>query len=142
MEIVSLENASNREVAQELEQLLHIEVENPLGVVAKRRLLGIENFERLIDIGLGICRDLLARKLGTRGIAARGVSDKSRAIADDQRNAMTEVLELSELAQRDGVAEMNVRGGRIDAELDIELFASLGASREAGSPARRCRFRT
>ena len=38
---------------------------------------------------------------------------------------MAEVLELAQLAQRDGVADVDVRSSRIDAELDVEGFATL-----------------
>ena len=46
---------------------------------------------------------------------------------------MAEVLELAHLAQRDGVAEMQVGAGGVDAELDVERDAALELLLESAS---------
>ena len=43
---------------------------------------------------------------------------------------MAELLEQAQLAQRDGVAEMNVDAGRVDAVLDAQRLAGLDAAVE------------
>lgn len=55
----------------------------------------------------------------------RRVADQSRAVADNQRHAMAEVLELTQLAQRHRMAEMDIGRRGVDAEFDIELSATL-----------------
>ena len=132
MEVVTLEDARHGEVAQELEQVGHLKAQDPFGVVAQRRAVGIEDLECLVDICPGVFRDLLGRKLRTRGIASRRIADQRRSVADDERDAMAEILELAKLAQRDGMPEMDVRRRRIDAKLDVEgnaLFQLLEKKR-------------
>ena len=51
-----------------------------------------------------------------RGAPAR-VSDQGREVTDDEHGLVPEVLELSELRERDGVAEVDVRRRRVHAEL-------------------------
>ena len=125
MEVIALKNAGNREVANELEQVFHLQIKNPLRVIAKRGFLRIENFERLINVSLRIHCNLLARKLRTSGIATRRVADKSGAVTDNERDMMAQVLELTELAQRNSVAKMNIRCRRVNAKLDIQGGATL-----------------
>src|SRR5690606_23145149 len=57
---------------------------------------------------------------------ARGVADGRREVADDEDGAVAEVLELPELPEHDGVAEVEVRPRGVDAELDRERAARLG----------------
>ena len=66
VEVVALEDAGHREVAGQLQQVLHVERKQPLGVVAQGGLLGVEDLERLVDVGLGVRLDLLGRELRTR----------------------------------------------------------------------------
>ena len=125
MEIVALENAGDRELRHELQELFHVQRQNPFGVVAKRRLLGVEDLECLVDVGFRVRLDLLAGKLRAGRVAPRRIADERRAVTDDERDLVAEVLELAQLAQRDGVADMDVRSRRVDAELDVEGFAAL-----------------
>ena len=132
MEVVALEDACHREVAGQLEQALHVKGEQPFGVVAQRGLFGIEDFERLVDVGLGVRLDLFGRELRTRGVAARRVADERGAVADDERDAMAEVLELAELAQRHGMAQVDVGSRGIHAQLDVERLAALELLEQGG----------
>ena len=125
MEVVALKNTSNRKVADELEQVFHLQIENPLRVIAKRGFLWIKNLERLVNVGLRIHRNLLARKLRTSGIAARGIADKGGTVANDERDMMAQILELTELAQRNGMTKMNIGRRRVNAKFDIQSRATL-----------------
>src|SRR5690606_3451154 len=52
---------------------------------------------------------------------ARGVADGGGAVADDEHDLVAEVLELPQLAQHDGVADVQVAARGVDAELDAQL---------------------
>ena len=125
VEVVALEDAGHREVAGKLQKALHVEGEQPFGVVAQGGLLGIEDLEGLVDVGLGVRLDLFGGELRARGVAAGRVADERGAVADDERDAVAEVLELAELAQRHGMPEVDVGGRGVDAQLDIEGLAAL-----------------
>ena len=60
VEVIALQDAGHGEVRQQLEQGLHVQIEDPLGVVAQDGLLGIEDFEGLVHVGLGVLLDLVA----------------------------------------------------------------------------------
>ncbi len=96
--------------------------------------VGIEDLEGLFAIRLGVGQHLRARKLRPRDGAAARVADHGRVIADDEDGLVAEILELPELSQNDGVAEMQIRAGRIGPELDAqgpaerELLFQLGGA--------------
>ena len=77
----------------------------------------VEHQERLLLEGLGVGVDLLAGELGPGGRAAAGVPHARGVVADDQDHRVAAVLKLPQLAQHDGVAEVDVGRGRVDAEL-------------------------
>ena len=60
---------------------------------------------------------------------ARRVANSGRVVPDDQHRLMAQVLKLAHLAEDDAVAQMDVRGGGVHAQLDAELAAGgeLGA---------------
>ena len=86
MKIVTLENASNRKITSDLQQTLKVQVEQPFSVMTQRRLLRIENFKCLVNIGLGVCCNLVGSQLRLRAIAPRRVANKRRTITDNKRN--------------------------------------------------------
>ena len=124
-EIVALEDARDGEMAEQAQEVFHLKVENPIGVVRQGGFLGVEDLESLVYVGLRIYLDLLARKLRTRAVAARRIADKGCAVTDDERHLMPQVLELTQLAQRDSVSDMDIGGRRIDAQLDVQRFSPL-----------------
>ena len=125
VEVVAFEDARDRELAKETQQVLKFEVKQPLGVVDERRLLGVEHLERLVDIRLGVMLDLLGSQLRARRVATRWIADESCAIADDECDLMTEVLELAQLAQRNGMADMDIGCRRVNAKLDVQRLVAL-----------------
>ena len=125
VEVVALQDAGDGEVGEQLEQGLHVQIEDPLGVVAQDGLLGIEDFEGLVHVCLGVLLDLVAGELRARGIAAGRVADEGGAVADDKRDLMAQILELAQLAQGHGVADVDVGGRGIHAELDVQGHATL-----------------
>ena len=95
-------------------------------------LFGVEDLERLIDVGLGVRLDLLGRELRARGVAPRGVADERGAVADDERDPVSQVLELPELAQRDGMPQVDVGSRGVHAQLDVQGLAALQLLEQGG----------
>ena len=76
--------------------------------------------------------DLLLGEPGPGRRLARRVADLRGEVADDQHGDVAEVLEQAQPAQHDREPEVDVGGGRVDAELHaqrraaLELLAQLG----------------
>ena len=121
-EVVALEDARHRGRRGDLEELLHGERREPLPVVADVELgrVVVEDAERLLLVGLGVGVDDGAVQAGARLAAARGVADTRRVVADDEHRDVAGVLELAQLVEDDGVAEVDVRGRGVHAELDAQ----------------------
>ena len=68
-EIVTLKDACDREIGRDLQQALKIECKQPFRIETQCGLFGIENLVRLLDIGLCVLLNLLARERRTRNIA-------------------------------------------------------------------------
>lgn len=86
-------------------------------------MLGIENAEDLVLVGLGVLVDLLAsERLACRALAGR-VADHPGEIADQEKNLVPEILELAQLVEQDGMPEMQIRRRRIEARLDPQRTA-------------------
>ena len=107
-------------VPHEPEQVLHRHVE-PLGVAAHLEPLVVgEHLGRLVEVGLRVRVDLLGREHGPRRRAPGRIAHARRVVADDQHDGVPEVLELAQLLQHDGVAEVQVGRRRVQAELDAQ----------------------
>ena len=76
--------------------------------------------ERLRLVGLGVGVDDGAVEARARLAAARRVADTRRVVADDEHRDVAGVLELAQLVEDDGVAEVDVRRRGVDAELDAQ----------------------
>ena len=61
-----------------------------------------------------------ARQHRPAAVAAAGVADPGRVVADDQHHRVPGLLELRELAQDDHVAEVDVGSRRVDAQLHAQ----------------------
>ena len=84
-----------------------------LGIVA-------QDLHRLLLVRAGVGVDLLAGDERARlGPPAR-VPDARGGVPDDQHDPVAGVLELAQLAEHDRVAQMDVRGRRVDPELDAQ----------------------
>ena len=58
------------------------------------------------------------------------VTHAGGVVADDQHHGVAGVLELAQLLQHDGVPEVDVRGGRVEPELDPQRAAARQLLRE------------
>src|SRR4051794_19239891 len=96
-EIVALEDAGQRVFRRQPDHPLGTERAEPLGVEADLRRLRIKNLENLLLVRLGVLQDLLVRQRRPRGLLAGRIADHSGEIADEEDNAMTELLEVLHL---------------------------------------------
>ena len=60
------------------------------------------------------------------------VTDLRGEVADDEHRDVAELLELAELAQHDREAEVDVGGGRVDAELGPQRAAGRELAAQIG----------
>ena len=74
----------------------------------------------LREVVAGVGLDLLLGQRGPGLVAAGGVADQGRVVADDDDGRVAQVLELPQLAQGDRVPEVDVDAGRVDAVLDAQ----------------------
>ena len=74
---------------------------------------------------------------GPRRRAAAGIADACGVVAHDEDHAVAEVLELAQLLQHDGVAEVDVGRRRVEAELGPQLAALARGGLQLGLQAAR-----
>ncbi len=117
LEVVALDQAGDRGLRQQAEQLLRRHPQ-PLAVEADLGALAVEQLEGLLLVGGGVGLDLLGRGHRPLRRAAAGVADPGGEVADDQHDLVARLLELAQLLQDDRVAEVDVGRGRVDPELD------------------------
>ncbi len=98
-------------------------MQQPLGVVANLGLLLVENLEDLRLVGFGVGVELAAAERRAGGVAARGVADEAGAVADEEDDGVAEILEVLELADEHGVAQVQVGRGGIKAGFDAQRLA-------------------
>ena len=122
-EILALEHARQAIFSAELHDFLAAHLAEPFAVVADFRLLRIEDFVDLFEIGLGVGVHLLAAQRRARFRLAGGIADHGGKIADEKNGGVPFVLEVLELAQHDGMAEVQIGRGGIDAEVDAQGLA-------------------
>ncbi len=119
-EVLALEDAGDREVRGLADDLLEREPPQPLGVEAHLGAPHVEHLAELRLVGLGVLPDLVPRErapgLGPPG----GIADHPGEVADDDDHLVPELLEVPELLQHHGVAEVQVGSGGIQAQLDLE----------------------
>lgn len=120
VEVLALEDARDVESAHETEHLRKIEGLQPIAVVNDGRPRGIEHLHSLLDVRLGVCLDLLLSERWARAVATRGITDEGGAVAYDERDRMSQVLELAHLSQGHRMAKVQVRRGGVYSQLDVE----------------------
>ena len=79
-------------------------------------------------VGLRVGRDLLARERRPRHVAPGRVADQGGEVADQENDVVTEVLQLAQLVELHGVAQMQVGARRIEAFLDRAAACRARAS--------------
>ena len=120
-EFLALEHLLRGEARREVDHVLQPEPPEPLGLEDDARSLARHDEVELLDVGLGVPHDLVVRHRRSRLILVGGIADLRRPVADDQHDLVTPLSELSHLAQRDGMAQMQVRMRRVEALFDTQL---------------------
>ena len=124
----SLQHPRYRVLRGEPDHVGEGEAAEPFGVVAHLGSLWIEDPKRLLLVGRHEPLDLLRGDHGPGRRAAGRIADATREVPHHEDPHVPQVLKLAHLPERDGVSQREVRGGRIDAELDAQrLSRRLGA---------------
>ena len=123
--VVTLEQAGDGVLGREADNVLEAQGVEPFAVEADDGLLGIEDFEDLAAVGLGVAGDLFAGEGRAGDVAAGGVADTSGAVADDEDDFVAQVLKMLHLTDEDGVAKVEVGSGGVEADFDPEGAAFL-----------------
>ena len=131
LEVVALEHAGDGVARGQLDEALRSQLAQPAAVEVDDCLVGIEDLEDLLLVGLGVGLEFLARHRRAQLVAAAGVADHAGEVADQEDDLVAEVLEVAHLAQDHRVAEVQVGRGRVEADLDLQLAAGLAALLEA-----------
>ena len=120
MEILALEHLRDRHLGGQTDPVFGFDLVEPFAIEAHFRLERIENFVDLRHVGLGIAHDFFGAEWRTGGGASRRIADHAGEITDQENDGMAEILKMFQLAQKDGVAEMQVGCGGIEASLDAQ----------------------
>ena len=124
-EVVALEKAGHRVLRREPDHSLGAEGREPAGVEVDDGRLRVEDLEDLRLVGLGVREDLvLARELRARRLLPRRVADHAGEVADQEDDLVPQLLEVAHLPEDDGVAEVEVGRGRVEADLHAERLAA------------------
>ncbi|TPW19095.1 MAG: hypothetical protein FD126_3030 [Elusimicrobia bacterium] len=102
------------------QQALAQEGLEPLRVVTDLDAVLAQDLEGLVLVGGGVSLDVGLGQRGARRVAAGRVADAGGEIPDDEDGGVPQVLEMPELLEDDGVAEVQVRRGRVHAELHAQ----------------------
>ena len=129
-EIVALQNPRHGVLASTAGSCLRTAAAaEPLAVEADLGLRRIEDLEHLRLVGLGVRVDLPRASCGGR-VTLRPVGSPIMPghVADQEDHGVAQVLKVLHLAQQDGVAQVQVGRGGIEAGLDAQGAARLCAA--------------
>jgi hypothetical protein len=133
-EVIAFEHARQRVARGELDHAARAERIAPFAVVADLGPGRIEHQAGLRVVGLRVGLDLLARQRRAGGVAAGRVADHRREVADQENYLMPQVLQLAHLVQHHRMAEVDVRRGRVQAELDAQRLPGRLRARQLLQP--------
>ena len=119
-EVVATQHFGHRELRHQRDDTRELQRAEPFGVMPKLGSFGVEDFGSLFEVGRFVRFDVLGCEQGTQLVLVAGVADQCRVIADQEDRVVAEPLELAQLPQRDGVAEGERGGGRVNSEIDAE----------------------
>ena len=117
LEVAPLEHLRHVVARSEPDQPVGAERAQPAGIEVDHGLVAIEDREDLRFVGLGVGRDFIDRQRRTRLGSAGRIANHSREVADDEDDAMPEILKVLHLANEHGVTEVQVRSGRVETHL-------------------------
>ena len=118
--VVASEHLRDRELGHERDDIGEAERAQPLGVVAEFGLRRIEDRCGLVEVALFVGLDVFLRQRRAEFVLVARVTDEGRVVADQEDRVVTELLELAQLSQRDGVTKSQRCGRRVDAQVDAQ----------------------
>src|SRR5437867_2476007 len=120
VEIVALEHPGHAVVRAKMDELLGRESVHPAAVEVDEGPLGVQDFEDLPLVRLGVLPHLFLRQR-LAGLRDTGrVPNHAGEIADEEDHLMAHMLKVFELVEEEGVPEMEIRRGGIESGLDAE----------------------
>ena len=115
LEIFALQHLLQRHSAVEANYIFKRHASKPIAVANDFCSHRIENLKSLFVVSRRIRLYFIMRQLRSRNRPPARITNQSREIADDENCLVAEVLKFSQFSQNDGVPEVNIRGGWIDA---------------------------
>ena len=123
VKVLALQQLRDGVLRHQTHEFIRAHRAHPAPVEIDHRLLGIENLEHLLLVCLRILLDLLAAQRRACHRASGGITNHSREIANQKDCRVPQILKMLELAQHDGVSEVQIGGGRIHPQLHAQRFA-------------------
>jgi hypothetical protein len=74
-------------------------------------------------VRFGVRVDLVARELRARGVLPRRIADHAGEVADEKNGNVAQFLESTQLADHNGVAQVNIGSGGIGSEFHAQWLA-------------------
>ncbi len=124
-EVLALQHARQAVVGTQPNHVLPGHFAEPFTVVANFSFLGVEYLVNLVEIGGHVRLYLFAGQRRTGLRLAAGVAHHRGEVAYQKDGGVSHILKVFQLAQHHGVAQVNVRRGRIHAELRPQRLSGL-----------------
>src|SRR5262249_25086513 len=129
-EVVALQHPLHGDLARQGQHVEEAELTEPVAVAMHLRPIHVNDSPNLPLVIEGIGLDLFLRQAGPGLVATAGIPDESGVVADDEDRLVSQLLEQSKLAERDGVSQVDINAGRVDAVLDAKRLAGGNAALE------------
>src|SRR5207253_1234947 len=124
-EVVALEDPRHGDRLGEADDLRVRQLPEPLTVEPDLRAPAVEHAEGLLGELLRVRVENLARKDRPLVRTPRRVADARGVVPDDQNDRVAGALKLRQSVEDERKPEVDVRRGRIDAELDAQWTSEL-----------------
>jgi len=118
--VVTFEHPGNVHLAVQTEQIGAGEFGEPFPVAAHLGFFWIDDLEDLVGVGFGVLLDDFGFKGGTGFGPTCGVANPGGVVAYDDDGEVPGFLELADFGQHEGVTEMQVGSGGVEAKFDAE----------------------
>src|SRR3989442_1580039 len=123
--IFALQHARETVASAKADYFIAGKLVEPFAVVANFGFFFVEDFENLFEIRFGIRIHLLTGERRASFGLSRGVTNHRGEIANQEDRGVTKILKVFQLAEDYGVSQMDVRGRRINAEVDAQGLSGL-----------------
>ncbi len=117
-EVVPRQKLGDGHFAAELQDVGKRHFREPIAVADDLGPRKVEHAAQLAEISGGVLFDAFGREAGPRRVAAAGIADSGRVIADNNDRLVSQLLELANLSHGDRVPQVHVNAGRVDPILD------------------------